>query len=531
MTDPSLPKTLQEAARDGRLIPFVGAGVSMAVRRTDGTRLFPSWPELLAASAERLEEEGHAAYSRLIRAMLDMPKPDYFEVAKQASDGLGAATWRRFLVERLAPSRDKIANDSLALAEAIWKLGSNVVITTNYDRVLSWACPWSDDLWQWSIESASGLTDLLGGRLDRPCIWQLHGSINDPTQLILTPDGYRKLYGDASQQSRYQAALTGLRSLMAGNHLLFVGFSLDDEYVARQLDWVHEVFGGGDGPHYVLVRAAELTRMREKLVGTGIQPITFDDFGEPLLRLLAEITAVATVASAPENSAQLRTEDEQVPVRCPAEASDGAQVTRAEKLNSGPLSFLLKALGDLLILVVVALWQGVPAVAWVTVLILNTIISIFALNSLGEPVFGTAAIVYVVVSILLVAPLTIRAMLESRTEDEDEESELGALMTILQYFVAVLAAIFCPCFLIGRWMSRAVQPRTILNYIEIVLLSALFFYWGHLAWQGLSDQRFADAPLLATTIYVSPVAAFLLGKYSSFLGSPEEADDPDPPPP
>lgn len=320
MTMPKLPRTLVEAARSGRLVPFVGAGVSMAVYRTDGTRAFPSWAELLDASAERVEEEGHPEHSQAIRALLRLPKPDFFDIAKRARDVLGLATWRRFLVEQLAPARAEIADDSLALAKAIWALGSKLVITTNYDRVLSWACPRADDLRPWRFQSEGDLVDLLGGRLERPSLWQLHGSIDEPTQLILTPDGYRELYGDDSQKPRHEAALTGLRNTIAGHHLLFVGFSLDDDYIARQFDWVCETFRGCDGPHYVLVRVAEFASMREKLGGTGIQAISFDGFGGPLLDLLHQLATTSDAVALPRS------------VRPGASVSEGDGGTKAGSL-------------------------------------------------------------------------------------------------------------------------------------------------------------------------------------------------------
>jgi hypothetical protein len=54
----SIPKTIQDSLRAGKVIPFVGAGVSMNVLdRGTGARLFPGWRELLEQSAKRLEEE------------------------------------------------------------------------------------------------------------------------------------------------------------------------------------------------------------------------------------------------------------------------------------------------------------------------------------------------------------------------------------------------------------------------------------------------------------------------------------------
>ena len=54
----TIPRALRERLRAGRVIPFAGAGVSMAVRRDGDGALFPSWRQLLVRGADRLEEEG-----------------------------------------------------------------------------------------------------------------------------------------------------------------------------------------------------------------------------------------------------------------------------------------------------------------------------------------------------------------------------------------------------------------------------------------------------------------------------------------
>ena len=63
-----IPQTLEDRLREGKVIPFVGAGVSMAViNRETGKRLFPSWSELLMRAADRLDEEGDPSFANLVR--------------------------------------------------------------------------------------------------------------------------------------------------------------------------------------------------------------------------------------------------------------------------------------------------------------------------------------------------------------------------------------------------------------------------------------------------------------------------------
>jgi hypothetical protein len=59
MTTFTLPKGLTEALKDGQLIPFVGAGVSMSVKKADSQEsLFPSWGTLLRNSAVEIRKQG-----------------------------------------------------------------------------------------------------------------------------------------------------------------------------------------------------------------------------------------------------------------------------------------------------------------------------------------------------------------------------------------------------------------------------------------------------------------------------------------
>src|SRR5712691_10324440 len=258
----AIPRTLEERLGSGKIVPFVGAGVSMAVRNKEtDSHLFPSWKQLLERAAQRLEEEQKEAESQLVRSLLAIAKPDYLEAARRARDGLGGAVWVEFLKEQLDRPWERVNDGSLSLARAIWKLGSQLLITTNYDRVLHWACSQPNDYRSWDIEAPAEQVGALRTGVQHPTIWYLHGRIDNAANLILTPDGYRHLYPEAGEaENRYRAALATLRTLLASHSLLFRGFSLDDAYFGMQLRDVHEIFRGVPGPHYALVRAADQER-------------------------------------------------------------------------------------------------------------------------------------------------------------------------------------------------------------------------------------------------------------------------------
>lgn len=287
-----------------KVIPFVGAGVSMAVRDRDkGGRLFPSWQELLLRAAQRLEEEKKPSISKLVQSLLEIAPPDYLEAAKRAKEGMPGAVWFQFLKEQLDPPRDRVLDDSLQLAKIIWQLGSPLLVTTNYDNVLHWACshPRQPDLIYWNIEAPAEQVALLQGGLqglEKPTIWHLHGYIADAARLILTPDGYSRLYPEGGEVERhYDAALATLRQLLTSYTFLFIGYSLDDTYFGLQLRGIDRIFQGATGPHYVLVPQAECDRVRA--LNLPIEVVTFADHGAPLLKLLQDIAEIAATAAAP----------------------------------------------------------------------------------------------------------------------------------------------------------------------------------------------------------------------------------------
>lgn len=292
-----IPAGLRDELASGRVVPFVGSLVSSSVMKQGAsgvlsTRLLPSWAELLERAAQKLEENGAPGDAKAVRGSIEKRFPNYLEALRNAREGLGPA-WYAFLKEALDPPFSSLVQDSLALARTIWELGSNLVVTTCQDRVLRWACPASgrDDLMEWRIEAPAELAALLRRGVDRPTVWHLHGSIDDAANLVLTPDGFSRLYPETDAQGHhYQAALTALRILLASRTLLFVGFDQSAQGVSDQLRWVSEIFAGANGPHYLLVREAELALIRERLRDLPLELIPFPDQGHSLIELLRDLS-------------------------------------------------------------------------------------------------------------------------------------------------------------------------------------------------------------------------------------------------
>jgi tetratricopeptide (TPR) repeat protein len=292
-----IPETLKKRLREGKVVPFVGAGVSMSVReREGGVRLFPSWREMLEKAALRLEAEGNEGHAGLVRNFLNLKSPDYLQAARYAREGMGEPVWLDFLKGQMDKPSESASPESLELAKAVWNLGSRLVITTNFDRVLHWASTQRGGPVSWDINAPAELAALLQGGLSNQTVWHLHGQIHNATKLILTPEKYILLYDDAKAggpERPYRAAVETLRALLVSHSFLFIGFSLDDIFFRRQLDDVNQTYAGAGGPHYALMREADvpLGLKDEKRV----KAVTFSDFGEPLLKLVRELGEVTAL--------------------------------------------------------------------------------------------------------------------------------------------------------------------------------------------------------------------------------------------
>jgi tetratricopeptide (TPR) repeat protein len=294
-----IPRTLRERLSEGKVIPFIGAGVSMAVKnKISNEPMFPSWKKLLEAAAARLEDETNKPYADIVRAFLNLPQPQYLEAAKYARDGLKGAIWSKLLKTQIDIPYDQVEEKSLGLAKAVWELGNDLLITTNYDRILRWACPQQYNLKIWDIEAHAEQRNALSNGVEHPTVWHLHGHIDNAINLVLTPDGYNHLYiDDGKAEKSYKAALETLRQLMTTHTFLFIGYSLDDEHLGVQLQGMNEIFKGETGPHYALIRTATVEQTRNTLEKSGLDKfvdiIPFDDFGKPLLELLRQLSDFA----------------------------------------------------------------------------------------------------------------------------------------------------------------------------------------------------------------------------------------------
>jgi hypothetical protein len=284
-----LTDSLKLALSSKKILPLVGAGVSMSINNKGGERVFPSWKELLLSAAEKLENENELDTATLIKIFIR--KNDYQSAAEHAYDGLKNGHWHRFIQDKFDVDLDGLDTKSAALPKAIWKL-SNQIITLNYDRILSWAHPSNSA--QVSVIENSSVANLPNIYEDnqKPVVWHLHGHIDNSNKLILTPDSYAKLYPTSElANTEYLAALQTLKNVVANRNLLFIGCSLEDAELLAEINNQNDLFSGNGKVHFALIKESNRCEIEKKLKGTPIQVVTFENYGEPLIDKINEMVA------------------------------------------------------------------------------------------------------------------------------------------------------------------------------------------------------------------------------------------------
>lgn len=257
---------------EGRVVPFVGAGLSAY---GVGEDRLPLWPQLLDAlvfEGRRLGLIGEAGDPAIEKAM---GEHDYIEATNRIFEALGEPTFRRS-VERLLDDSGKPVPPAVAELVAI---GWTLIVTTNLDRMISRAYLERHQRPLTSITSLDvhKLAEAVGGTLSSPetALAQIHGDIGIYPSWKLTGVHYEQLRQDAGY-------IEALKHLFL-RQVFFVGFGLQDEDFDYVSQVIAEIYRAGVGEIYALVAASRKGEevIQELVKCSGLQPIYYEDEPEP----------------------------------------------------------------------------------------------------------------------------------------------------------------------------------------------------------------------------------------------------------
>jgi hypothetical protein len=222
------PPDLRALYREGRLIPFVGAGVSTSVQWLSAGLLKrgPSWRELVDQAARYL---GFTDPDLLRVRGTDLQILEYFHAKRS-----GFGQLHQWLVREMAPP-----DDALRASPIHQRLAAldrcRLLYTTNYDDLIERA---------FSLLGRRCHTVVIEpdmGRFDsdpRACeLVKFHGDLLHPDTMVLSESDYE------NRLSLRTPMDFRLRSDVLGRALLFIGYSFRDWNVSYLFRLVNDEFG------------------------------------------------------------------------------------------------------------------------------------------------------------------------------------------------------------------------------------------------------------------------------------------------
>ncbi|MDN5102359.1 SIR2 family protein [Aliarcobacter butzleri] len=273
-----LPQSLIDAIKNNTLVPFVGAGISMGIKDNKDNLIFKSWTNSLLDAVEILNYEQKTKEATAIKALLDLPDVDYLETASKIHKYLNS-NWNKYLTQTFDKKSENINQSSLQIPKEILKI-NNLVITTNYDDVLKWACENKDDLIEWDKKALYGQVESLKQNPSKQSIWYLHGKISNPDDIVFTKESYEETYKEDSPVIKI------FQTHLLTKSFIFCGFSLDDPYIKIQLEKLKSIFGTNLSKHYMIIQKGQ--KKDFSYLG-DIQFLEVEDYDKDYLALLKEI--------------------------------------------------------------------------------------------------------------------------------------------------------------------------------------------------------------------------------------------------
>lgn len=288
MADFDLPAPLVAAAARGDLVVLVGAGLS---RQADSS--MPSWSGLLERMVEAAASSGRVSGESRSELLALIGKGEYLSVAEELRAALPADLFRSQIEEQFDRSFRLVP-----AYELLWGISPPIVLTTNYDRFLehAFAAIRSRSVRVLDYTQADRLQRLLqAGMLSGldPVVVHLHGSVEDPDNVILSERDYRRLLYD---EPGYRLVLS---ALFVTKTVLTLGFSVDDYELRSLLEMLRQSLKDGNAPDYALMpvdsTSVAARRLRDDF---GVEVIGYEPADETHAELIDFLENLSSEAKA-----------------------------------------------------------------------------------------------------------------------------------------------------------------------------------------------------------------------------------------
>lgn len=219
----NVPKNLEDAVCQDKLVVFVGAGLS----RSHG---LPGWTEIVRHA---LSEKGeYIKKSQALISALDNEVLTPLEVLDKVVDE------KRYFFEAFEELLKK-SNLSSDLHKLLGEV-SRKFITTNYDKLIERNSN-IDRVVTWDSNYNLSKIDT-----ENEFVVKLHGDIDAVDKCIIFSEQYKELYS-SEKLANFQ-----IKKIFSHYTVLFVGFSFSDPFVTALFDYMSDLMGGFGPKHYFI---------------------------------------------------------------------------------------------------------------------------------------------------------------------------------------------------------------------------------------------------------------------------------------
>ncbi len=257
---PEIPEKIIDAQNSGKLVVFIGAGLSALFG-------LPNWKKMALEILEKMHKDQRLiTYSskKQLEGEADDPRKLLSIICGLCNN---EEYFKNLIKETL--TKEQTPDNKLEVMINVLNRWNAPIVTTNYDTILENRME-NRDVYSSCKEIEPGQV------FKNTYILHLHGSVKEPETMIVTVPEYHKLYHDRRDEYHAQGVLD---LLFHENTVLFIGYGLSDyevlEYTQKHID-----------SHYALM---PYTRMDEpiiaplktyyKSIGVEILPYYIDNDG------------------------------------------------------------------------------------------------------------------------------------------------------------------------------------------------------------------------------------------------------------
>jgi hypothetical protein len=240
------------------IVPFIGSGISIPLE-------LPSWGSMIKDLKDEMEEEFIPAFLRIIDS------GNYLKALSYLKDNSLVDIDQ--IKERIQEQFEKTPKDILYRADNnypdIYNLRPPFYITTNYDNFLTdyiskiennVTVPYT---WKDIVNTQNLISE------NKKRVFHIHGHIQKPDTMIVTEEDYIVLYNETNLKDK-------LLGIMGSNHLLFIGFSFNDEFFKKLYI---EITSSIRGVHYIILPNITLDNAKKisaiapglRIIGVNVQ--------------------------------------------------------------------------------------------------------------------------------------------------------------------------------------------------------------------------------------------------------------------